>query len=344
MNRVLMMASVALFGVVAACTTEIPNVDFNQLSCDDDVALQDSVFPCPTDHHCVQGHCQLRLFCTQPGALDGCKREAQRCQATVGDLVSSVACESGLYATTSTKAPDPVACNCPAASDNDDLSLLCVAMAGAPMEGAYPLFVLPRGGALPSNALGVPAEIPDWRWCVVPCSSDKSCPADHTCRPAAVVTDGLLEAQSSGRHTLGVCYPNRLFVQTSTAVQPLSEPDPDLCLSGSGCDQAGQERACQYQVESVPDHPFFPAGQAWTDRRALFGRCVDQGGLTPTGMGCVAGSDATCVSGICGARFCSRNCDPLTNQDSLCACREVEVTRVVDGIEVDDAIHLCAQR
>lgn len=342
-----MMARALFLGLVVwatACTTELPQVDFAQLACDGDEALSGGVLPCPASHSCVQGQCTPRLSCTQVGDRDGCVREVERCEVEVTDLVSRVACTSGLYAITSTKAPDPVNCGCPAASDNDDVHLLCVAMAGSPREGAYPLFVLPEGGALPSQRLGVPAEVPDWRWCSVPCSSDASCPADHTCRPAAVVTDSLQADQGTGRQTIAVCYPNRLFVSSSSTAEPRPEPDPEICLSGSGCDQSSQTRACQYQVERVLDHPFFPAGEAWGDRRAFFGRCVDKGRLTPIGMGCVEGSDAACVTGICDQRSCARICDPETNEDDLCACRVVDVTRSIDQVDVRDAVHLCAQR
>ncbi len=342
-----MTTRILLLGVLvgsAACTTEIPSVDFTQLACTDNAPLGDGLLPCPASHHCVDAQCTPRLNCTRPGEQDGCIREVQRCEASLQDLTASVACQSGLYAVTSTKAPDPVACNCPAASDSDDLRLLCVAVAGAPTGGAYPLFVLPEGGALPSNALGVPAEIPDWRWCSIPCSSDVSCPVDHTCRPAAVVSDNLLAAQSTGRQSLSVCYPNRLYVPTSSAAEAPLEPDPDICMSDANCDQSSGAQACQVQVEPVPDHPYFPLGEAWKDQRAFFGRCVDKGRLTPFGMGCVEGSDATCVSGICNSTTCARNCDPDVNVDGLCACRPVDVVRQVDEAAVLDSVHLCAQR
>lgn len=338
-----LLAGACLAGL-GACTTELPEVDFTRLACEDDLPLSDDgPLPCPASHHCVDQQCAPRLACTRGGELDGCEREVTRCELSVTEQVSSVACESGLYVLTSTKAPDPVRCDCPAGSPSDDQPLLCVAMAGRPVEGAYPLFVLPEGGALPSDRLGVPTEIPDWRWCAVPCSSDASCPAHHTCRPAAVVSDALAADQGVGRHTVGVCYPNRLYVRTSSAAELPEEPDPGVCLVGSQCAGSGG-RACQYQVERIPDHPYFPAGAGWSDHRALVGRCVDPTGLTPINMGCPPGSDATCVTGICSDNRCRRICDPETNVDELCACQEVEVTRGVDGVDVTDTIHLCAQR
>lgn len=331
------------FGL-SACTAELPRVDFAELACVDDAPLsEDGPLPCPATHHCVQGQCSPRLNCTRGGSEDGCEREVTRCGLSSNEHVSSVACESGLYVLTSTKAPDPVDCACPAGSPGDDEPLLCVAMAGRPTEGAYPLFVLPEGGALPSDALGVPAEVPEWRWCVIPCSSESSCPPDHTCRPAAVVTDNLLADQGEGRHTVGVCYPNRLFVPTSTVVEGPEEPDPEVCLAGVDCADSPLGRACQYQIEEVPDHPFFPAGEAW-DQRAFMGRCRSPSGLTPTGMGCPAGADATCVTGICNGNRCRRICDFETNVDDLCLCDAVDVSRRSGGVVVTDSIHLCAQR
>lgn len=344
------LSCIISFGAFAACTTELPPVDFTELACVDDAPLSDDgPLPCPASHACDEGWCRPRLDCDRGEGVDfeGCEREVTRCEAVISEMTSAVRCESGLYVVTSTKAPDPVACDCPTASPNDDERLLCVAMAGPPIEGAYPLFVLPEGGPLPSDRLGVPAEVPDWRWCVVPCSSEASCPTHHTCRPAAVVTGGLEAEQGTGRHTVGVCYPNRLFVptsSTSSAAEPVPEPDPGVCLVGSGCDQSAGRQACQYQVERTPDHPFYPAGEAWGVRRALVGRCVDPTGLTPTNMGCPPGADATCVTGVCSGNRCRRICDPETNVDELCACGEVEVSRSVDGDDVRDAIHLCAQR
>lgn len=337
-----MMGGAALLWL-AACTAELPAVDYTKLACVDDAPLSEGgPLPCPASHHCVDGLCAPRLGCNR-GTTEGCEREVTRCALSTNAHLSSVACESGLYVLTSTKAPDPVDCACPTASPGDDEPLLCVAMAGRPVDGAYPLFVLPEGGPLPSDALGVPAEVPDWRWCVVPCSSEESCPTDHTCRPAAVVTEGLAEAQGDGRHTVGVCYPNRLHTATSTVEAGPEEPDPRLCISGPDCADSDEGRACQYQVEPVPDHPFFPAGEAW-DRRAFLGRCVPSIGLTPVGRGCTAGSDATCITGICEDNRCGRICDPASNDPDLCACGAFDVTRFSAGAEVTDSIHLCAQR
>jgi hypothetical protein len=256
-----------------------------------------------------------------------------------------VTCERGLYTVTSTRAPDPEACGCPFASPNDDARLLCVAMAGPPQAGGYPLFVLPEGGgALPSAALGVPAEVPEWRWCVRPCSSDASCPVDHTCRPAAVLGPALAEDQGVGRHTVGVCYPNRLFVGTSSVVAPPPEPDPAVCISGPGCQEQPGVSTCQYRPERTPDHPYFPAGAAWSERWSLVGRCVDRGGLTPIGRGCTDGNAQACLTGICDGGFCARVCDPAQNDDPGCLCGPAEVVRSAGEARVRDLVNLCAAR
>lgn len=341
--------AVAWIGLTA-CTTELPTVDFRNLACVDDEPLSDGTLPCPASHACVDGQCTPRLNCDRSEERPGCEPDVNRCELTVSAEVSRVSCESGLYTETSTQAPDPVDCDCPLASPNDTRRLECVAMAGAPMNGAYPLFLLPDGGALPSDALGVPAEVPEWRWCVRPCSSEGSCPPDHTCRPAAVVDHGLLEDQGVGRRTAAVCYPNRLFTLTATtttsstaeAPEPPPEPDPELCLSAVDCrDRPGQE-ACQYQLEPVMDHPFFPAGEAvWGTQRALLGRCVDESGKTPIGRGCVASNDTACVTGLCLETTCAQICDPVRPFDG-CRCTPIPATRRVDDVPVTDLVHVCS--
>ena len=329
-------------GLAVACTTEIPEIDFERLACFDDAPIENGILPCSPDRRCSdQGQCVPRLDCAREG-IDGCgggvdpelslEAPFSRCGVLFGPYTSSVQCESGVYTATSAVPVEPQVCDCAVGLAE---RLLCVVLAGPPVEGAYGLFVLPEGGRFDHERFGAPKEVLAARRCVRPCSSDASCPAGHTCRPAAVARS----LSDSTRNTIGVCYPNRL-VSTATTGPPF-QPDPAGCEDSNDCEDQGAGLTCQLQVVPTPDHPFAPLGETWSGRRALLGRCVDRAGLVGPGLGCTLDQPQACRSGICMAGRCAALCRRPAPPPG-CACRPFHVTRESPLGPVSDVVHLCA--
>lgn len=332
--------------LVAGCTAELPNVDPTQLACAADELLEDGDPPCPETHWCEVPACRPRLDCDLPGVSGGgCQGDPtqpspSRCEPVFGPHTSAVRCESGVHTLTSTAPADPVVCDCPDGTH-------CVALASPAVNLEYPLFVLPEGGPLPAGVLGIEGEHLDRRRCLRACSSEAACPADHTCRPAAVLNDDLLAAPDTGRHTIAVCQPN-VLVPTST-VTFSGQPDPQACLQPRDCPLAseGGRLACHARADRVQDHPHVPAGPAWGgDRWALISRCIDLGRrLAAPGIGCDRGRGETCESGICYETKCAARCNPtepevVCGPGKACTSREVE-QRLSDGRVVKDRLHIC---
>jgi hypothetical protein len=328
--------------LVLSCTTELPAVDPGLLACTDDRPLASGEDPCPETHWCSEAACRPRLECETPGlGRPGCQDDPTRpsptrCEAVFGARTAAVRCESGTHTATSARPADPDRCACPDGTR-------CVAFARS-SPGDFPLFVLPEGGALPTGVLGITGEVEDRRLCARACSSEANCPPDHTCRPAAVLGGDLLAAVS-GRHTIAVCYPNRLTSTSTTA--PIVQPDPNGCLQPADCPVVGLDRpVCQYEVRLVADHPLVPAGPAWTERRALVARCISGGdsGLLNPGLGCELERASLCESGLCLDGRCAALCDPA-RPEVACErrrCIAREATRVLpDGRRIVDRVHVC---
>lgn len=322
--------------LAAACTAELPPIEPARLACTDDSVLPSGERQCPADSTCVDGSCRLRLDCRDPDRIN-CTPDETICEPILRAETAAVRCTAGV--TTSTKAvrPSPVEPRCPELSYE-------VAFADGPPPDRYPLFLLPTGGVLPSGLPGVSGERTEWRRCAVACSSEANCPADHSCRPAAVITDGFRTAPSGDRFTIGVCYPNRLEpTRTSTSLEEFPEPRQNACRQSIDCNRAGRSGNCRYDVDKIADHPTAPAQSAWGERYALYAQCTNQQAtsLLEEGIGCERGD--VCKSGVCFGR-CGRPCDPYRPAEG-CGPREC-VPRLAErslgnGQVVTDLVHIC---
>ena len=330
MNRAVLWLGLLL---ASACSTEIPDVRPEAFACTSDGPDEGAESACPETHWCVNetpgeptGRCTPRFGCEDPEALrPGCTDGLFRCEPVFGGHSSAVRCESGVHTSTSVRPLDGE-CACPD-------GLHCVAFAETGLAG-YPLFVLPRGARMPIGQLGVTGEIGDRRMCARACTSELDCSADHTCRPAAVVNGDLL-ADPSSRHTIAVCYPNRL-VPTSTIVA-FEQPDPTACRSAVECGMG----PCQFRAEIVADHATVPAGPAWPRAHvAMISRCVGgrQDSLTEDGRACL--ESVQCRSGACFDGRCKTPCDPERPRCNT-RCQSRELTRDVAGVTVYDHTFLC---
>lgn len=310
-----------------ACSFDLPNVPPERFACIEEAPAPDGLLPCPESHWCVEGDCLPRFSCdTEQTGRPGCTFASTRCEPVVTPYSSAVRCESGIHTSTSARASSS-ACGC---ADG----LHCVAFAAEGASTSYPLYLLPEGGALES----VDAEVEDWRMCLRACSSEANCPANHTCRLAAVDDAAARASDERGRFTVGVCFPEEI-VTSSVALE--MQPQPDACQASSEC-PAGTNQGCVYSVETVADHPDVPAGEAW-DNAAIVGRCDGfSSGLVEVGIGCLMGSN--CKTGLCVNGRCALPCNPRTPllcPTSRCAAREVERNRgnlppVVDSVFVCD--------
>lgn len=329
-------ARFALLLLVGACTAELPAVEPERLACVDDATLPSGELQCPPEATCVDGHCRPRLDCRDPDRRE-CTPDVTICEPVLRAETAAVRCASGVTSATVAVAPRSEGPRCPELTYE-------VAFAAGPPVDRFPLFLLPEGGPLPSGLAGVTGEVPEWRRCVLPCSSELNCPPAHTCRAAAVVTPGFLQASSSSRYTVGVCYPNRLEpTRTSSKAPEALEPRPNACRQSIDCNRGGRSGQCRYDVEKLSDHPTAPAAAAWGDRYALYAQCTN---LDPTSaleefVGCERGD--VCKSGICLGR-CARPCDPYRPSEG-CGPREC-VPRLAerslgDGQVVQDWVYVC---
>lgn len=334
----------ALLGL-AACDAQLPDISPEQFACFDDRPSGDGTLPCLASDFCFEAQCTRRWDCNdRSDGAPGCRPDTTRCELVlgtvdpdeqaIGSYTAAVRCMSGVHTSTTTIPQDRVRCECPD-------GLVCVAYGGAPGEADYPLFVLLEGGALPTDQLGISGETVSLRRCVRACSGEVDCPADHSCRPAAVVNARLQPEGDSGRQTVGVCYPN-VVVDTSTTTRPPA-PDPAMCRQNADC-AAGQ--VCRAGLFTLDDHPVFPAGDArgpttdvvWATRCAQ-----DAAGLGMVGSGCT--TSPGCGSGVCLNGRCQRLCDPLDAITAcrLAPCRATRVERTLPDGEstVSDQVFLC---
>ena len=345
-TRFYILASV-LFGLYG-CFAEVPVVENTAFACLDDVANANGLLQCPASHWCYEGSCKARLGCTDPWAeRPACKEFSERCELSVTGTVAAVSCEPGVHTVSSTTPSAIDSCDCPNGT-------WCVAYgesASSLAAESHPLFVLPPGRQFPTDQLGMTGERRGLRVCSRGCSGELDCPAAHTCRAAAVFDQSLEQTPGSTRHTVGVCYPDRITTQTATTTElPVLPqlPDPNVCLTQSDCrDREVAFEVCQVQVEVLPDHPTVPTDDTWGLRMALISRCVQPigGGLVSVDSGCDAGSE--CESGICHNKRCVRLCDssaPEPRCPGGRSCNPTQVLRPVrgDAREVRDRIWLCS--
>lgn len=353
----------------SACTTELPAVAPDAFACSSDAPLASGELPCPEDAWCSADPCVARRDCPElqeaPAVLPtdltctprlgclipsasraGCDPEGRcgtpgfdclRCEAVLGEETAAVRCEGGIHTATSAPPLDPERCECP-----DGTFCAVYADTGADLapgpEGAFPLYVLPPGAALPAGMLGIRAEVPGRKVCVRGCGSELDCPGGHTCRAAAVVNGGLL-AGGAGRSTIGACWPD-LLTTTST------QPDPRACREHAGCPAPGMIEPCRFTVITVPDHPSAPIGASFGPRLAIAGQCA----TTPLPLqdrdeGCTKSSD--CKSGICREGRCTIPCDP--GNPDVCAanrgCGDFLVLRDLPNGEIlEDRVTVCGDR
>jgi len=350
---VLFLGATCVAFATAGCLAELDDVPTTSFACTDDAPAADGALQCPVTHRCADLQCTSRFACS---AADGDKPACapcgealfpypgecqimgsnRRCQLQIGEHTSAVACEALVHTVTSTTPKDPSRCECIDGTH-------CVALGqGASAGEGRGLFVFPPdagGKTLPVGALGITGEDPITRVCARACSGELDCPAGHTCRAAAVLQSALLADPNDTRHTVAVCYPDRLATLTSTSPK---QPDPKYCAEPTEC--PGTE-VCQAQAVVIPDHPTAPAGAAWGEHIALVQRCVPRGGmlLTPTGTGC--NPDTRCESGICFKAKCAQLCDPTIpepcGQGRTCLHRNVERPRPGGQTPVVDHIWLC---
>jgi hypothetical protein len=318
--------------LVSACTTEIPVVSPEQFACEGDEPLASGELQCPESHWCDQGACRPRLGCIEEGrATPGCDRNAQRrCDPVLNALTSAVECSGGNHTITST-APIDDQCGCPDQGPGGT-PLFCAHIAEG-VSGTYPLFVTPPGEALPTGQFGITGEVIEYRWCTRLCAGEVDCPASHSCRPAPLVTEQL-RASPSSRHTIGVCYPNYLVASSSTTDRP--QPKSDACLANEDC----VAQTCQFNIETIADHPVLPIGSAWEGRRGVVANCVPgTGALADPGRGCTR--DNECKNGLCEGGKCQRPCNPAFGSCEGCFSREVERTIPGSDVIVIDTVHVC---
>ncbi len=353
MKRLLLTLSCCALS--AACTTELPRIDPGQFACVDDEPF-DGNFPCDGADYCFEGACTPRLSCNLETGTPGCAGPADpslgvpdpnatRCEVAANEQTVSMQCTPGFHTVTSTRPRDFASCDCAVDPERpEEESLLCAALAGDPVNGGYPLYILPEGGELPNAALGVPAEIVEARMCVRACSTDANCPASHTCRPAAVVDAGLLADPTDIRRVIAVCYPNILTPTSSTA--EAYQPDPLACAKPQDCGEDNGPDTCSLRLEDTLDHPYSPLGEAWQNQRGFVGRCVNKSGLVGAGIGCTP-TTANCESGICfggiGGSRCAQICDPLDPPPGCGVCRARTGRRVLPTGDFLDLVHLCEQ-
>lgn len=334
LNRRAAGLPVAIFSVaVAGCDAALPEVDPTRFACVDDREIGDGKLPCPEAQFCFEQQCTDRWSCDdRTDGNPGCRPDTTRCEPIFNARTSAARCLSGVH-TSTTVIPDPVeSCDCPD-------GLHCVAFAAGYDDGAYPLFMLPEGGPLPAAELGLAGERVERRRCVRACSSEINCPADHTCRPAVVVSEAVRLGVEPLRNTIGACYPNTL-VDTSTTTPP-EQPDPDACRQTADCEEPN--RGCRARLSAVRDHPDprFPAGAALGGNDALLTRCET---AVSGQSACAVGEEVNCASGVCFDGRCSVLCDP---QDPITACqnntcRPTRVTRTrPDGTVATDDVFIC---
>jgi hypothetical protein len=331
----------ALLALSTACSTKLEPVDPGAFACDGDSAASDGLLPCPESHWCKDGACTPRLDCNIPNASSpGCDPERRcelfnevqscfRCELRTNAEVAAVTCAPGVQTETSTHPLSLDPCSC-----SDDLT--CVAFLSDGRDGeAYPLLIIPEGGSLPVGR----TEIEEWRMCTRVCSHELDCPAAHTCRAAS--------AGSTGRSTIGVCYPDLLTrtSSSSTTAPPLDQPDTEGCAQHNDCRNSSFE-PCRYRTVQVPDHPVVPAGpSSWGQRFAIISRCSSGStGMRNAGDGCT--DDGECKSGLCAEGRCARPCQP-GNPDacgSNIACVDIPVVRDLPGsaVIVEDRAQICA--
>ncbi len=333
--------ALGLLGVLSltACPSDLPNVDPNRFACLDDAPLADGERPCPDTHWCEEGICTPRFACTVidefGGRVRSCGRDTlTRCEPAYNEENSVVRCEPGVHTSTSVRSIDG-ACAC-----GDGLHCVAFAQANSAPE-SYPLVLLPEGGGLPSLT-GVLGEVAEWRVCARACSSEVDCPALHTCRSTVVASTQVLDGSGGSRHTIGVCYPDRLVPTSSTST--LAQPAPDQCLTNLECPGP---LVCTFQNERVEDSPLVPAAQAWGQSRfALHGRCASGQGKAGDNIGCAMAPNS-CQSGICLGSKCRTVCDP--QRPIVCGsgkCVEQFATRTLmseanETITVTDRVFIC---
>jgi hypothetical protein len=341
---------VLIFG--SACQASLPNVEPSQFTCDNDDPDSKGNFPCPEASFCGAGKCTPRFDCFVPNAgRPGCDPDqtcetthqmCRRCDATFNTETDAVSCQGGVHTTTSTRPKDLPGCTCPDGT-------YCVAFQDTQVMGdAFPLFVFPTGMAvsLPIRSLELTAEKIDFRYCVRVCGSELDCPANHTCRAAAVVSNDLIQNPSSTRHTIGVCYPDAYVVSSTTAKIP-AMPDASACWSDVECANRGNPGPCRYEILSVPDHPSVPANTAWNPmvHRALVARCADPAStstLKSFDVGCTRGDE--CRSGLCVGGRCAKTCNPHIR--GTCpltrGCNDVRESRELPGTgSIEDRVQIC---
>lgn len=341
MKRALALAALSF----AACTTNLPEISPERFACDADTPFEDGTLQCPESHWCSSGACTPRLQCRDVNTgKAGCAPLDERCDLFSNGETAAAACRRGTHIVTSTVPIDPAgACTC---ADGTYCTILAKPYAGE----AYPLYVLPRGtapSALPTGRLGITGDDPVQRVCTRACATEADCPANHTCRAAAVVQASLQSEPPSSRGTIGVCYPDRLVATSTTVTVP--QPDVQHCETQGDClaDKGRYAGSCQVGIVDVPDHPAAPAGSAaWGSRLALVARCVESMAGANPGVGCTASVE--CKSGVCLQTKCARLCDP--REPVPCEggqlCRDFEVEREIPGsnTRVVDHIYVCDRR
>lgn len=345
MNKfMLLLGTLGFWG----CFSNVPVVDEIAFACLDDRANENGLLQCPASHWCYEGSCKPRLGCTAPWAeRPACEEFVERCELSFSAEVAAVSCEPGVHTVTTSTRPSAIdTCDCPDGT-------WCVAYGeglSSTVAESHPLIVLPPVQDFPVGKLGFKSERRGLRVCVRGCSGELDCPGAHTCRAAVVYDQSFALNEDLGRHTLGVCYPDRINTQTATSSElPVLPklPDPDVCLAQSDCrDRQIAFEVCQIVVAVLPDHPTVPAGEGWGERMALVSRCVQpiSGGLVVVDGGCDEGSE--CESGICHNQRCVRLCDPSLIEPCPGgrSCNETQVLRPVrgDAREVRDRIWLCS--
>jgi hypothetical protein len=319
--------------LLAACSVELPPVEPERFACESDAPAEDGTQQCPDDRTCFEAHCRPRLDCNVSVERDGCKVDESACEAFDGPELAALRCSLGVITASVAIRPQPMSPRCPTL-------MYEVAFASGPPMSRYPLFVLPEGIALPIGSYGITGEVEDWRRCAQACSSEANCPGGHTCRPAAMVDVG---GQTSSRHTIGVCYPNRLVAtRTSTTIEEAPEPDSNACRQDQDCARSGRSGPCQAEVLPTEDHPTVPGAPAWANKYSFFSRCTNaSSNLLEERIAC--DRNDSCRSGICLQR-CARPCDPGRpgeGCDSRSCVRRTAEKTLPGGQVVRDQVFVC---